>query len=140
MNTFLLIGLILLGLIFGGVVVVKAAAYSDIKYPVIHPDPLDVPRIIWAIKQVENWDGHTRGAAGEWGAMQMRPAIYARYHNDEVGYINELILECSRIPRKPTVYIVALLHGAGFPRVRSQRCGAAKFDYAARVQNVYDDR
>ena len=90
MNLFILIFLLVISILFGGIIVVHAASYSEIKYPTIHPDPLDLERLVWAIKQVENWDGHTPGRLGEWGPMQMRPAIYKRYANDELGYVQKL--------------------------------------------------
>lgn len=139
MNTLATIILIsFLTLIVVGVGVVKAASYSEIKYPTTHPDPLDVPRIIYAIKQVENWDGHTRGAAGEWGPMQMTPSIYLIFHEDEPGYIRHLESEAWVCGRRPTPWVIGLLHNAGYPAVHSGKLPAMKKDFASRVQNVYE--
>lgn len=140
MNLFILIFLLVISLLCGGAIVVRAASYSEIKYPTIHPDPLDLERLVWAIKQVENWDGHTRGAMGEWGAMQMRPAIYKRYANDELGYVQKLVDEARSLNRLPTPWLIGLLHNAGYPAVAKHRAHAAKLDFAQRVENCYEDR
>lgn len=99
---------------------------------------LDIGHLITAIKTVEAWDGKTPGAMGEWGPMQMRPAIYKRFSTDERGYVKELIKECMKLDKKPGAWIIGLLHNAGYPAVRDHRALAAKLNFAERVENVYN--
>lgn len=100
---------------------------------------LDIDYMIRAIKLAENWDGKTPGQMGEWGPMQMRPAIYKQFGNDERGYIRELFKECAKLRKRPTAWLVGLLHNAGYPAVRDHKAMAAKMDFAQRVENLYND-
>lgn len=117
-------------------------AASDLRgeRAIIYPPPLDVPKLIRSIKAVENWDGRSTGARGEWGELQMLPAIRAKWGENEVGYVNELVGECYAIQRVPSPYLVGLLHNAGLSKVISGRVEARHYDFSQRVSNVYYDQ
>ena len=135
MNYVLALAVVLTVLLVVGLTQMSRA--QPIVYQKFTAPPLDIPRLIAAIKEVENWDGHTRGRMGEWGPMQMRPAIWKVYANDEAGYIAKLMGEATSLGRRPTPWLIGLLHNAGYPAVASQRAMALKLDFASRVENVY---
>lgn len=117
----------------------------------------EIPKYIRAIKQAENWDGHSVGAAGErgpmqflpdvWAAITLRPFYMAERRNAaacvvadyvERKHIERLIHFCDYLHRPATAYSIGLLHNAGFAHVRDHTASAAKKDFAQRVQNLYD--
>lgn len=133
---------VLQSIIFGALLVVVIAIITrnlraDIRIHYVEHG-LDIGHLITAIKTVEAWDGKTKGAMGEWGPMQMRPAIYKRFAYDERGYVKELIKECVLLDKKPGAWIIGLLHNAGYPAVRDHRALVTKLEFAERVENVYN--
>ena len=125
----------------------------------VEPEPLDIPRLIRAIKAVENWDGHSIGQAGERGPMQFTAATWYKFSRKphrwcqwkhefaikerervEPLYIAELIKEATIMDRKPTPWVIAALHCAGGSAVASRHIPAMKKDFSQRVENVYYDK
>lgn len=125
------------------------AVYLVIPAPPTKP-ALDRARILRCIAAVENWDGKTPGARGEWGAWQMLPSVYAQYAGRRIREATPVDLEATAIlhvgwiietlaaRRLPvSAYTIGLAWVAGIDAVRPS---AIKRDYARRCQNIYDDR
>lgn len=102
-------------------------------------EELNIGLMIRSLESVENWDGKTRGAAREWGSLQMKPPIYARYWFDKPGYIKQLIKEAHQMDLPVTPYFIALLHNAGGPAVYNGTTTPAKRDFAQRAANLYEE-
>ena len=118
--------------------------------------PVSVEFAILAIADVENWDGKSIGKAGErgrlqftkarWGQLSTKPFRWAdsrqnfaikETHRVERAHIVDLIEQCKKIHRRPTAYLVAAFHTAGFTAVSSGHIQAFKKDFAERVAIVY---
>lgn len=129
--------------LFAALVLLLAAFTKTVRgqSPVIRyvEHDLDIGHLITALKQTENWDGKTQGGRGEWGPLQMLPGIYRRFAKDERGYIRHLIGECHKLNKRPTAWLIGLLHNAGYPAVRDHHALAAKLDFAQRVENLYNE-
>lgn len=123
--------------------------------------PCDIDLMVEAIRQVENWDGHSRGAAGERGPWQITPSVWDECSDKPFswadGRSNSEKTETRRVAREklyrisarlthagylPDAYTVALVWSAGWdaffyrhPRSPSK----AKRDYADRARNLYDE-
>lgn len=155
-------------MILGGVVAFIAtlslcalAARADdaiVKFTPVPLPPLNVSRQIWCMKQAEHWDGRAIGTAGERGAMQFKPATWADFSDRplswaeartreqqeeaarvEANYVLWLMVACEKMGRKPTPYMLALLHNAGTKTVERGRTLARHRDFAQRVENLYYD-
>lgn len=147
-------------LLFAAVGAIKTRAASpEIVYEPCVPS-IDIPKLIRAIKVVENWTGFP-GPKGERGPMQFTEARWKelsnglpffladrialthenRFHVDAVDtrHVTDLITKCYVLGKRPTVFLVAELHCAGFEAVRDGHVKAAKRDQASRIQNVYTD-
>lgn len=123
--------------VFAIALVARASeAHAAVRYAAVE---LDIGHLVTAIKSVENWDGRTPGAQGEWGPMQMTPAIYKRFASDERAYVRYLLEECRKLRKPPTAWLVGLLHNAGYPAVRDHRALEAKLNFAERVATVYKE-
>ena len=125
------------------------------KDPTILAEPLDVERMIWALKLAENWDGHSIGKRGERGPLQFTASRWheltvlhfsCAMHGGNVydviaaRHVLDLIAQCEQIGAHPTAYMIGALHNAGRAAVVSGRFPKAKKDFAQRVQNLYDDK
>lgn len=134
---------VLQSIIFGALTVFLIAILTrnlraDVRVQYIEHG-LDIGHLVTALKTVEHWDGKTPGARGEWGELQMMPAMRKLYGNDFRAYVRYLILECKKLHKQPSAWLVGLLHNAGYPAVRDHKELAAKLDFAERVENVYND-
>lgn len=157
---------ILLSVAGAGIIAIglcKVAARADdaiIKYRVIDPEPINLSKLHSALKGIEAWDGRSVGRAGERGPLQMkrttwydfsdRPHSWAAGGNPirdaeakraETQYVLWLIEVCNKqIGRKPTPYMVGLIHNAGCGTVEHGRPNAHQRDFAQRVENLYYEK
>ncbi len=122
-------------------------------------DPkLNLARVRWAIRVVENWDGRSVGGSGELGPWQIRPAVWLQFsekplewaygseprHKAEqervAGELVEWIdvrLPSLHLPR--TARSIGLVWTVGYGNMRAQRISRSKRQYADRVSNSYHD-
>ena len=129
-----------------------AAAAVTLTIP--PPPKLDVERLLDAIAAVENWDGKTRGAAGEWGPWQMTPEVWKRCrgnirktlqmaepHELRAAAREELQFRIATLQinhHVPTAFLVALAWGAGVRATLDGKATEKKREYARRVETVYE--
>ena len=129
-------------------------AAAVITFSVPQQPKLDVERMLDAIAGVENWDGHTKGAAGEWGPWQMTPTVWKHCRGTlhktmqqatpselrtaarEELHFRIVTLEMNHETITP--FIVGLAWGAGMTATLKNTATRAKHDYAHRVANLYD--
>lgn len=121
--------------------------------------PLDVNVMVDALRVTENWDGVSRGAAGERGPWQITRAVWMRYSHhpfdqsepkvfiDEQRmvakhYVTDIISQLLWNEQNETPFAIALCWCAGVscaihhrPRAPSE----AKCEYASRAQNIYKE-
>lgn len=121
--------------------------------------PIDVNIMVDALRVTENWDGVSRGAAGERGPWQITRAVWMQYSNhpfthceskafiDEQRlvvkfYVAEIISQLVINDQNDTPFAIALCWCAGprcaihhSPRAPSE----AKCEYASRAQNIYKE-
>ena len=119
-----------------------------------HAKPIDEGKMLDSIRQVENWDGKTLGAKGEWGPWQMTPGVFHDYIRTPVGvkvrtatktqlreaavkHLAWLFGMLSEHHLPVTPYAIGLAWGAGFEAVRTNSASPAKRDYAQRCENLY---
>lgn len=122
-------------------------------------DPnLNLARVKWAIRMVENWDGKAVGASGELGPYQIRPAVWLQFSEKPLSwaYGNEPRhkLEQERVAgelvdwiseRLPKLHLprtaraIGLVWTVGYGNYGAQRVSRAKKAYADRVSNTYHD-
>ena len=127
-------------------------ACATVHVTISPPKPLDLERMLEAIKQVEAWDGKTRGKAGEWGPWQMTPEVWHYYTTKSMTWATpfqlrtnarrELVRLSEQIVclRQPvTAFNLALAYGGGLRLIGRKEVPAAKLDYAQRVENCYQD-
>lgn len=135
---------------------VKAAPVSYAPAPI----SIDIERLKLAIIQVEDWKGKD-GPKGEKGRLQFTEARWreltllpfhlanraaltrdVRFQVDtvETKHITDLMTKIYSLGKRPTVYLIAEMHAAGFEPVRSGKVKAAKKDFASRVDNIYSER
>lgn len=122
-------------------------------------DPkLNLARVKWAIKCVENWDGVKVGGAGELGPYQIRPAVWLQFSEKPLEYAYgseprhkaeqervalELVewidnrLPGLHLPR--TARSIGLVWTVGYGNMRAGNYGRGKKAYADRVSNTYHD-
>ena len=130
---------ILLTLFLLGISLGKASARADdaiVRFKAVAPAPVALDKMICSLKQVENWDGHSIGRAGERGPLQLKKETWHQFSNkphywaerrnpyaaaeaDRVETLYVLwIMQDLREVRKPlTPFFVALIHNAGFSTV-----------------------
>ncbi len=129
----------------------RLVAAAVIVFTIPEPPPLNEERMLDAIKAVENWDGRTPGAAGEWGAFQMKPDVWRKYSKlsqRRATPAEERIvarahlhwvrgaLRSNRLPDKP--WFIAAAWGAGVDAVKTRTMSPRKIDYADRAETIYD--
>lgn len=122
---------------------------------------IDIDLMLEAIRQVENWDGHSRGAAGERGPWQMTRPIWQVLTDKPFDWADspnldhqieshrvarEWVYEIRKLLRNrklvATPYNVALVWTSGwgvFSFYHPKPVSAAKKDYAQRATNLYLD-
>lgn len=137
-------------ILLGAVLITRAQA-QVITVPEVSK-PLDVDRQVEALYCTEHWDGHTRGAAGEWGFWQFTPKDWEEVmpHIPQRAATMSMQREAARrrvrrilnylpfLDLPETSYSVALVFTAGFGNVAKGRVTAKKSDYADRCQTIYD--
>ena len=122
---------------------------------------LNVDAMVEALRQVENWDGHSRGAAGERGPWQITPAVWNQFSDQPFSYAESRAPWCRsetrRVAREYVLWIhrrlsdaklpagpftVALVWTSGWnayfyhsPHKPTRR----KKDYAERARNLYKE-
>lgn len=127
-------------------------------------DP-DLSILVEAIRMTENWDGRSRGAAGERGHWQITPAVWAQFTSEfapesfdkadgrsgycvalqrrvALAYLTWIRRRLLDVQMPPTPYFIALVWAAGFDSVfrkHPHRPSAAKRDYAERAENLYHE-
>jgi hypothetical protein len=129
-------------------------AAAVITFSVPQPPKLDVERMLDAIAGVENWDGRTPGAAGEWGPWQMTPAVWKHCRGTlhktlqqatpselrtaarEELHFRMATLEINH--HKLTAFLVGLSWTAGVKATLSNTATDAKREYAKRVEAIYE--
>jgi hypothetical protein len=118
---------------------------------------VDVDRMVRALAIVENSTGLV-GAAGERGDLQFLPEVWAMYSAKPFAWAHgsrpEMRREQARVARVHVAWIlarlpglrmgdsvwsVALMHNAGYGRVRDRRWLPRQRDFAERVTNVYEE-
>lgn len=118
---------------------------------------VDVERVVAAIATVENSAGRV-GAAGERGVLQFLPSVWRMYSARPLSWASgsapEMRIEQARVARVHVDWIrarlaglgladsawsVALVHNAGYGRVRERRVLPRHRDFAERVSNVYQE-
>lgn len=143
-------------LIMGFFAAPKAKA-QEIVLPA-YVKPLCITSEIISIADAENWDGKSIGAKGERGRLQFTarrwyqlsvkphwwassnyPECVAETKRVEVAHIEDLIMQARVLKKKPTPYVIALLHTAGYGDVASGHCSAEKKDFAQRAANIYEE-
>ena len=129
-----------------------AAAAVTLTIP--PPPKLDVERLLDTIAAVENWDGKTTGAAGEWGAFQMTPATWKHCRGTlhktirqatpselRTAAREELLFRMATLQinhHTLTPFLVGLAWGAGVSAVLKDSASDAKREYALRCAAVYE--
>lgn len=125
------------------------------------PDDVDLDLMVSALRQVENWDGRSRGSAGERGYWQITPAVWSQFSDARpfqyadsrspgaveiqrtvasvyVLWIRRRLIEGNM---RLTPYNFALVWSAGWDCVfhhRPHSPSKAKRDYAKRAVNIYE--
>ena len=119
------------------------------------PPKLDVERMLAAIVAVEAWDGKSTGAAGEYGAYQITPAVWkltrigstrtmrqATPSEHHAAAREELLfriaaLQMNHVRITPTS--AALAWCAGVSATINGTASKVKLAYAERAENLYRD-
>lgn len=141
---------VILTLFFTGFV-----AHADdavIKFVLPAPPDFNVDREVDVLRLVEHWDGHTRGAAGEWGHWQFTPPLWRSLSRQpqrtaSVGeqrqaakrHVLWIVQQLPSLNLPKTAYSVGLVWAAGYKNVAAGRIWRSKIEYANRVRNLYDD-
>ena len=121
----------------------------------------DIDLMVETLRQIENWDGRSLGAAGERGPWQFTPDVWHQYStlpfSCAEGKSNAEKTEQRRVAREvvfaiservkaarrtPDAYTVALIWGAGWSAYyygQPHKPSAKKRDYAQRAENLYID-
>jgi hypothetical protein len=118
---------------------------------------VDADRVARAIAVVEDAQGRI-GAAGEQGELQFLPVVWRMYSPRPVSWATGSAVEmraeqrrvaqahvawiCARLARlglEESAWSVALVHNAGYGRVRDRRVLPRQRDFAERVANIYAD-
>lgn len=130
---------------------VTAAFLSVITFQIPKPAVLDEERMLDAIKSTENWDGRTRGKAGEWGAFQIKPDVWRKYSKlserwatpEQERLVARLHLRWVRsqlvdnhLPDKP--WFIAAAWAAGVTAVNNRSFSREKQAYADRAEAIYE--
>jgi len=123
------------------------------------PPAFDIERVKFAIIEVEGWNSKN-GKLGEKGRLQFTFDRWSEltdlpfYFADRLGlsqfdrrlvdavetkHIAALVTKIYSLGKRPTVYLIAEMHCAGFEAVRAGKVKAAKKDYASRVEAIYND-
>ena len=115
------------------------------------PAPVDEARMLWALVQVENWDGRTAGRSGEWGPLQIKPATWRQFSKvpqrratvEEVQRVALCHLRnCTDGLRRTglpvTPYWVALVWRAGLRNLQRHTVKREWRNYAERAENCYN--
>lgn len=130
-----------------------AAATVSIVIP--EPPKLDVDAMLYAIRQCENWDGKTEGAAKEWTAYQFTPAVWqhtrigktktmrqATPSEHHAAAREELLFRMASLAInhiEPTVCNLALSWTAGVSATINGTASEAKKRYALKCVALYQD-
>lgn len=131
--------------------IARFVAAAAIVFTIPAPPPLNDERMLDAIKADENWDGHTRGAAGEWGAFQMTPGVWHKYSRLSqrwatpaqervvarlhLRWVREQ-LRANHLPDKP--WFIAAAWAAGVDAVKHRTMARKKIEYADRAEVLYE--
>lgn len=144
-------GIVLFALLCASVV---AASYHEHR-------ALNIDLMLEALRQVENWDGHSRGADGERGPWQITPAVWCKYSEKPFAWADgtspEAKTEQRRVARehvyditlwlesentRPAPFNVALIYSAGWSAYAHglpHKPSKAKRAYARRAANLYSE-
>lgn len=121
----------------------------------------DIDVMVEALRQTENWDGHSRGAAGERGPWQITPAVWKRYSNLPFGcadghsnadkteqrrvareFVYAIMHRLSLANRDRDAFTVATVWAAGWDCYfywTPHKPSKAKFAYARRAEALYGE-
>ena len=105
----------------------------------VEPAPISIPLLIHALKVVEDSHGKV-GKHGETGDLQWKRATLEQFKGDEYAYVSWLMRACKTMNRKPTPYLCALVHNAGYGTVMAGKQSALQKDFASRVEATYYDQ
>lgn len=141
--------------------VLAMASLCGLAYGAIPPEPADIDLMVESIRQVENWDGVSRGAAGERGPWQMTEPVWNQYStlpfscaegksNAEKTEQRRVAREClyaisqrlQAARRNRDALTVAVVYCAGWGCYfywQPHKPTRAKFAYAYRAENLYWD-
>lgn len=144
-------GIAILALLCGSVI--AASHHSHYAF--------DIDVMLEALRQVENWDGRSRGADGERGPWQITPAVWCKYSDKPFAWADgrsfDARIEQRRVAREhvyditlwlesektnPTPFRVALVYCAGwsaYAHAIPHKPSKAKRDYARRATNIYSE-
>ena len=125
-------------------------ATAAITFSIPPPPVLDCDKMLNAIKSVENWDGHSTGAAGEIGPYQILPKTFRQYSTVNrracspefmrmvcMKHLLWLVGEIRKHHHSVTPFSVALAWTAGVNAVWAKTVAEGKFGYAERCEAVY---
>lgn len=118
---------------------------------------LDLTQVVEAIRQVENWDGRSTGAAGEKGPWQFTRDAWFEHSTKPFWMAEGRSRDCmgeqhrvamARVDRISSriaashidfsTYSIALVFTCGYEGAKRGKPSRQKRDYAQRVQNIYD--
>ena len=117
---------------------------------------IDIDRLAKAIATIENWDGHSVGAAGERGKYQISLSVWSQHTNKTfvlaasnhplaVAEQREVVIKhlewikgcLPGLKLKRSAFDIALVYTAGYGNVAAKRISPEKRDYANRVATIY---
>lgn len=106
--------------------------------------PFDAERFLNAVAEVEGATAGELGARGERGPWQLMPVVARRWGGSSREaarrHLAWLMIELGSRGASVCPFNVALCWNAGLERAMSGRARMSSYDYALRVQNVYDAR
>jgi hypothetical protein len=113
--------------------------------------------VVEAIRQVENSPIRAVGRGGERSEWQIGPSVWREYSSKPLWWASSVKREHRQeqhrvalalvtwihdnlhcIPLSDTAYSIGLVYTCGYKTVKHSMPTQAKFGYAQRVQNVYD--
>lgn len=132
----------------------RRAQAQVVTVPVVRKaDWIDLQVMVETQRVVENWDGRTAGAGGEWGDWQFKPALWAEMMpsvaqrgataaEERTAATQHILRIMSWLPelnQPHTPISIALIFKAGYGAVKRNKWTRDDYDYAIRSAAIYHE-